>query len=111
YVLPKNVTVALWMSDFVERVSQLVRLSKSDNLRSEEIWLGGMFAPEAYIIATRKTSITPGGADFWKQNQEETDEKKESKEENKDEKDINENNNNEKMSNYNQNDEVSDINY
>uniref|UniRef100_A0A0N5BG37 Homeobox protein 2-like n=1 Tax=Strongyloides papillosus TaxID=174720 RepID=A0A0N5BG37_STREA len=49
------------------------------------------------------------GADFWKQNQEGTDEKKESREGNREEKDINENNNNEKMSNYNQNDEASDI--
>uniref|UniRef100_A0AC35TT30 DHC_N1 domain-containing protein n=1 Tax=Rhabditophanes sp. KR3021 TaxID=114890 RepID=A0AC35TT30_9BILA len=54
YTLPKNVTVATWMADFVERVTQLVKLSKSDNLRNEEIWLGGMFSPEAYITATKQ---------------------------------------------------------
>ncbi|CEF66963.1 Dynein heavy chain, cytoplasmic [Strongyloides ratti] len=61
YVLPKNVTVASWMADFAERISQLVRLSKSDNLRSEEIWLGGMFAPEAYITATRQMVAQSNG--------------------------------------------------
>jgi dynein heavy chain 1 len=62
YSVPKDVTAHEWMCDFVERVKQLDRLSKSaGNLRAESIWLGGMFFPEAYITATRQLIAQTNG--------------------------------------------------
>ncbi|KAL3119213.1 hypothetical protein niasHT_003500 [Heterodera trifolii] len=53
FSVPNNVTAREWMRDFVQRMKQLKRLSLSENLRNEEVWLGGMFVPKAYISATR----------------------------------------------------------
>jgi len=61
YKTPKDITSAEWMRDFAERVKQLVRLSLSDNLRGEPIWLGGMFSPAAYITATRQLVAQSNG--------------------------------------------------
>lgn len=49
------------MKDFTERVKQLVRLTISQNRRQEELWLGGLFAPEAYITATRQLVAQTNG--------------------------------------------------
>ncbi|KAL3113834.1 hypothetical protein niasHT_011509 [Heterodera trifolii] len=38
-------------------MEQLKRLSLSENLRNEEVWLGGMFFSEAYITATHLRAI------------------------------------------------------
>jgi dynein heavy chain 1 len=62
YPLPSTIlTVHEWMQDYVERVKQLVKLAASENHRSEEIWLGGMFFPEAYITATRQLIAQTNG--------------------------------------------------
>uniref|UniRef100_A0A7E4ZT92 Dynein heavy chain, cytoplasmic n=1 Tax=Panagrellus redivivus TaxID=6233 RepID=A0A7E4ZT92_PANRE len=61
YTVPQSVTVIEWMSDFVERAKQLVRLSASPSLRDEKVWLGGLFAPEAYITATRQMIAQTNG--------------------------------------------------
>jgi dynein heavy chain 1 len=61
YTIPQSVTAIEWMNDFVERVNQLVRLSNSPSLRDEQIWLGGMFSPEAYITATRQMIAQTNG--------------------------------------------------
>lgn len=49
------------MKDFVERVKQLVRFTQSKNRRQEELWIGGLFAPEAYITATRQLVAQTNG--------------------------------------------------
>lgn len=54
YTVPKDVTVMDWVVDFSERVKQLIRIGASQNLKREEVWLGGTFSPEAYITATRQ---------------------------------------------------------
>ncbi|CAI4230233.1 unnamed protein product [Auanema sp. JU1783] len=54
YTVPNSVTVMDWMLDFVERMKQLIRVSSSDNLKKEEVWLGGTFSAEAYVTATRQ---------------------------------------------------------
>uniref|UniRef100_A0A914PHS0 Dynein heavy chain n=1 Tax=Panagrolaimus davidi TaxID=227884 RepID=A0A914PHS0_9BILA len=61
YTIPQSVTAVEWMNDFIERVKQLVRLSNSPNLRNEQIWLGGLFSPEAYITATRQMIAQTNG--------------------------------------------------
>uniref|UniRef100_A0A914P1S8 Mitochondrial import inner membrane translocase subunit tim-16 n=1 Tax=Panagrolaimus davidi TaxID=227884 RepID=A0A914P1S8_9BILA len=64
YTIPQSVTATEWMNDFVERVNQLVRLSNSHSLRNEQIWLGGMFSPKAYILATREMIAQTNGWPF-----------------------------------------------
>jgi dynein heavy chain 1 len=54
YTVPVSATAVEWMKDFGERVKQLAHFSSSENLREECVWLGGLFAPEAYITATRQ---------------------------------------------------------
>lgn len=50
-----------WMADFGKRVQQLLRISECDNLRDQDVWLGGMFAPEAYVTATRQLVAQSNG--------------------------------------------------
>lgn len=47
-------TVSGWVSDFARRLSQLDTISGLENLDNVEVWLGGLFFPEAYITATRQ---------------------------------------------------------
>jgi len=60
YALPPGTTVVQWVHDFVERVKQLqgitsaVVADQSKALKNVRVWLGGLFAPEAYITATRQ---------------------------------------------------------
>lgn len=46
--------VSQWISDLSRRLSQLDRVAGLDNLSHVEVWLGGLFFPEAYITATRQ---------------------------------------------------------
>lgn len=43
-----------WISDLARRLSQLAQIATLDNLSNVEVWLGGLFFPEAYITATRQ---------------------------------------------------------
>lgn len=61
YTIPKSATSVEWMTDFAKRIQQLLRLTFTADLRTEEIWLGGMFAPEAYITATRQLIAQTNG--------------------------------------------------
>merc|ERR1719242_351382 len=60
YKIPMNTTVSQWINDFCQRARQLDKISTtvSSNgasaLRTENIWMGGLFNPEAYITATRQ---------------------------------------------------------
>src|SRR6266436_7621723 len=47
-------SVTEWIPDFARRLAQLDSLSEKDNLNNVEVWLGGLFFPEAYITATRQ---------------------------------------------------------
>lgn len=46
--------VAEWIGDFARRLAQLTQIASLDNLNNVEVWLGGLFFPEAYITATRQ---------------------------------------------------------
>lgn len=46
--------VSAWIVDFGRRLVQLNNIASLDNLNSVEVWLGGLFFPEAYITATRQ---------------------------------------------------------
>jgi len=46
--------VSEWIANFTRRLSQLDTIADLDNLSNVEVWLGGLFFPEAYITATRQ---------------------------------------------------------
>lgn len=46
--------VSEWISNFGRRLAQLDQIAQLDNLSDVEVWLGGLFFPEAYITATRQ---------------------------------------------------------
>ncbi len=46
--------VAEWIADFGRRLAQLTQIASLGNLNDVEVWLGGLFFPEAYITATRQ---------------------------------------------------------
>ncbi len=46
--------VSEWISNFARRLAQLDQIAQLDNLNDVEVWLGGLFFPEAYITATRQ---------------------------------------------------------
>jgi len=60
YKIPKNCSVAAWVTDFSGRVKQLVGISKSvggsgsASLKTSTVWMGGLFNPEAFVTATRQ---------------------------------------------------------
>lgn len=46
--------IAGWIADFSRRLGQLENIANLDSLNNLEVWLGGLFFPEAYITATRQ---------------------------------------------------------
>lgn len=54
YKVQKSMSVSEWIPNFARRLAQLDHVSGLDNLNSVEVWLGGLFYPEAYITATRQ---------------------------------------------------------
>lgn len=46
--------VSAWILNFARRLQQLDHIATLDNLTNLEVWLGGLFFPEAYITATRQ---------------------------------------------------------
>jgi len=50
-----NITVPVWVNDFVKRVVQLKKLSKQPDFGQSGLWLGGLLFPEAYLTATRQS--------------------------------------------------------
>ncbi|KAI8810266.1 dynein heavy chain [Cladochytrium replicatum] len=54
YKVPKNTSVHQWLGDFRERLQQLDRVSRLSTFNHIEIWIGGLFIPEAFITATRQ---------------------------------------------------------
>jgi len=60
YTIARGTTVIQWITDFSMRVkqlqlvSQLVSQGGARELQSLNVWLGGLFNPEAYVTATRQ---------------------------------------------------------
>ncbi|OJA07948.1 hypothetical protein AZE42_05923 [Rhizopogon vesiculosus] len=55
YKVPKAMSVSEWIPDLARRLSQLDGITAvQQNLSNVEVWLGGLFFPEAYITATRQ---------------------------------------------------------
>ncbi|CAH8499822.1 unnamed protein product [Heterobilharzia americana] len=60
YTFPAGLTVIQWINDFVARLRQLLLISETASssgvagLRDIQVWLGGLFMPEAYVTAIRQ---------------------------------------------------------
>ncbi|KIY45226.1 dynein heavy chain protein 1 [Fistulina hepatica ATCC 64428] len=54
YKVNHAMAVSSWIADFARRLAQLDEIAGEDNLSNVEVWLGGLFFPEAYITATRQ---------------------------------------------------------
>lgn len=54
YKVNHVMAVSGWIADFGRRLAQLDHIAGLDNLNNVEVWLGGLFFPEAYITATRQ---------------------------------------------------------
>ena len=54
YKVSKSMGVSGWIANFAKRLEQLDTIAQLDSLSNIEVWLGGMFFPEAFITATRQ---------------------------------------------------------
>ncbi|OCH92714.1 dynein heavy chain protein 1 [Obba rivulosa] len=54
YKVSKAMAVSEWIPNFARRLAQLDHIATLDSLNNVEVWLGGLFFPEAYITATRQ---------------------------------------------------------
>jgi len=54
YKVHKTMAIAGWIADFARRLQQLDHIAGVDNSSNIEVWLGGLFFPEAYVTATRQ---------------------------------------------------------
>ena len=54
YKVHKAMSVSEWIPNFARRLAQLDHISGLNNLNNIEVWLGGLFFPEAYVTATRQ---------------------------------------------------------
>lgn len=54
YKIYKTMGVAGWIVDFARRLQQLDHIAGVEYLSNVEVWLGGLFFPEAYVTATRQ---------------------------------------------------------
>nr|CAD7423028.1 unnamed protein product [Timema monikensis] len=60
YTVPRGCTVIQWITDFSQRIKQLQEVSLlvsqggAKELKTFDVWLGGLLNPEAYITATRQ---------------------------------------------------------
>jgi len=54
YKVAKAMAVSGWIADFARRLAQLDHIASLDSLSNVEVWLGGLFYPEAYVTATRQ---------------------------------------------------------
>jgi len=67
YTIPQGCTVIQWITDFSDRVKQMQKISSSCQangagvLKSQKVWLGGLFNPEAYVTATRQCIAQANG--------------------------------------------------
>jgi dynein heavy chain 1 len=54
--VPKATSVSEWIPNFARRLAQLAKVAALGGapLSDFEVWLGGLFFPEAYVTATRQ---------------------------------------------------------
>ncbi|CAG8531180.1 10166_t:CDS:10, partial [Acaulospora colombiana] len=55
YKIPKTISLNHWIADFKSRLQQIEGITKEVDFSSVQVWLGGLFMPEAYVTATRQS--------------------------------------------------------
>ena len=55
YKVPKSVSLNDWIVDFKNRLQQLESITNESEYTRFSVWIGGLFMPKAYVIATRQT--------------------------------------------------------
>ncbi|CAB4481707.1 unnamed protein product [Rhizophagus irregularis] len=54
YKVSKTVSLNHWIADFKSRLQQLEAITNETEYSGLNVWLGGLFMPEAYVTATRQ---------------------------------------------------------
>ena len=54
YKVPKSVSLNHWVADFRSRLQQLESITNESQYAGLNVWIGGLFMPEAYVTATRQ---------------------------------------------------------
>lgn len=56
YKIPRETSADQWMSDFSKRLAQIDSVCTTSSVQApQNIWIGGLFMPEAFITASRQT--------------------------------------------------------
>jgi dynein heavy chain 1 len=63
YTVSKHATLTQWIADLNVRLQQVARIAENgeNELTSGQIWLGGLFIPEAFVTATRQVVAQRNG--------------------------------------------------
>lgn len=56
YKVPKSISLNVWIADLKSRLEQVENIAKETSFDQVEVWIGGLFSPEAYITATRQAT-------------------------------------------------------
>ncbi|KAJ8651627.1 hypothetical protein O0I10_012803 [Lichtheimia ornata] len=56
YKVPKNIPLHVWIADLNSRLEQVASIAQETNLDQMQVWMGGLFSPEAYITASRQAT-------------------------------------------------------
>ena len=54
YKVTRTTAVSEWIPNLGRRLAQLEQIAQRESLNDVEVWLGGLFYPEAYVTATRQ---------------------------------------------------------
>lgn len=54
YKVRRVMAVSEWIPNFARRLAQLESISQLQSFSGIQVWLGGLFFPEAYVTATRQ---------------------------------------------------------
>ena len=54
YKVKRGIAVSQWIQNLAQRLAQLEEITKTQSYDHIQVWLGGLFFPEAYVTATRQ---------------------------------------------------------
>lgn len=54
YKVKRGIAVSQWIHNLAQRLAQLEDITKIQSYDNIQVWLGGLFFPEAYVTATRQ---------------------------------------------------------
>ncbi|CAO3629084.1 unnamed protein product [Cunninghamella echinulata] len=56
YKVPKDISLNVWIVDLKQRLEQISLIAQEKDFDQVNVWLGGLFIPEAYVTATRQAT-------------------------------------------------------